>query len=304
MWLLFLLMGILIALQARFVPPEYFSAERSLFPQWPAQDPVRSMWVFVGTMGVLLVPKLLSLIALIADRETRRGCGGGIRAAVSVLAETLIAGLLAPVAMLIQSVAVVSILLGRDSGWKPQRRDDGHIPFRSVARRYWAHTLFGFALGVSSWLVAPALLLWMLPVVIGMVLAIPLAVLTGSPAVGRAFARVGLLLIPEERRPPEVLARAGACARELSQLLFPMEAVERLAADKRLRKAHRMMLPSPRQPRIDPIDATLLVALAKIEEADRLEEALTSLTKAEKAAVLADAAGIDQLLRLADRREP
>ena len=80
MWLLFLLIGVLIALQARFVPPEYFSAERSLFPQWPAQDPVRSMWVFVGTMGVLLVPKLLSLIALVADRETRRGCGGGIRA--------------------------------------------------------------------------------------------------------------------------------------------------------------------------------------------------------------------------------
>jgi membrane glycosyltransferase len=295
-------MGVLIALQARFVPPEYFSAERSLFPQWPAQDPVRSMWVFVGTMGVLLLPKLLSLVALIADRETRRGCGGGLRALLSVVAETLIAGLIAPVAMLIQSAAVVSILIGRDAGWKPQRRDDGQIPFGSVARRYWAHTLFGLALGVSSWLVAPTLLLWMLPVVLGMVLAIPLAVLTGSPAIGRAFARAGLLLIPEERRPPEVLARARACARELAHSLRPMEAVERLAADERLRDAHRLMLPAPRRPRVDPIDATLLVGLAKTEEAGRLEEALGSLTKAEKAAALADAAGVDRLLRLADRR--
>src|SRR5205085_7112405 len=58
MWLLFLIAGILISLQARFVPPEYFGSGPSLFPQWPAQDPVRSMWVFAGTMGILFVPKL------------------------------------------------------------------------------------------------------------------------------------------------------------------------------------------------------------------------------------------------------
>ena len=45
-------------------------------------------------------------------------------------------------------------------------------------------------------------------------------------------------------------------------------------------------------------------ALQKIKEVDRLEEALTSLTKAEKAAGLADPAGVEHLLRLADRRRP
>jgi membrane glycosyltransferase len=299
MWLLFLLMGILIALQARFVPPEYFSAERSLFPQWPAQDPVRSMWVFIGTMAVLLAPKLLSLVALMTDQETRRGFGGAFRASLSLTLETLIAGLLAPVAMLIQSVAVVSILLGRDSGWKTQRRDDGHIPLRAVARRYWVHTLFGVALSLSSYLVAPALLLWMLPVVLGMVLAIPLAMVTGSPAAGHAFARAGLLLVPEERQPPAVLSRARICAAELSRSLRTVEAIERLALDEHLRDAHLKMLPPQRRPRIDPIDATLLVSLAKIEEAERLEEALISLTKAEKAAALADPIGVARLLRLA-----
>ena len=59
LWLLFLLSGILIALQARFVPPDYFpAAGKALFPQWPVIDPVRAMWVFIGTMALLLVPKL------------------------------------------------------------------------------------------------------------------------------------------------------------------------------------------------------------------------------------------------------
>ena len=70
LWLLFLLSGILIALQARFIPPDYFpGAGKALFPQWPVIDPVRAMWVFIGTMGLLLVPKLLGMITVMVRRE-------------------------------------------------------------------------------------------------------------------------------------------------------------------------------------------------------------------------------------------
>ena len=69
MWLLFLLSGVLIALQARFIPPDYFpSGGKSLFPQWPVIDPIRAMWVFIGTMGLLLVPKLLGIITIMVHR--------------------------------------------------------------------------------------------------------------------------------------------------------------------------------------------------------------------------------------------
>jgi membrane glycosyltransferase len=119
------------------------------------------MWVFVGTMAVLLTPKLLAYAALLADANTRRDCGGAVRAFVGLLVETIIAGLLAPVTMLIQSIGVISILFGRDSGWLPQRREDGRIRFRDIARRHAGHTVFGLALGVASYLVAPPLLLWM-----------------------------------------------------------------------------------------------------------------------------------------------
>ena len=68
LWLLFILTGILIAVQARFVQPDYFPQGKSLFPQWPVIDPVRAMWMFVGTMALLLVPKLLGCIAVHAAR--------------------------------------------------------------------------------------------------------------------------------------------------------------------------------------------------------------------------------------------
>src|SRR5690606_18883381 len=53
LWLLFLVLGALISLQARFTRPRYFGDEPSLFPNWPAQDPERAIWVFVATMSLL-----------------------------------------------------------------------------------------------------------------------------------------------------------------------------------------------------------------------------------------------------------
>jgi membrane glycosyltransferase len=300
MWAFFLITGILTSLQARFVPPDYFPEGPSLFPQWPAQDPVRAMWVFVGTMTVLLTPKLLGFLMLLGDRRTRQGFGGALRAFLGILLETIVGGLIAPVTMLVQSVAVVSILLGRDGGWRPQRRGDGHIPLGDTARRYAGHTVFGLALGLASYLVAPSLLLWMSPVVLGLSLAVPLAVLTAAPRLGRALQRARLLQTPEEQKPPEVLSRARALYRELSSAETAAEVpIPRLLRDPILLDAHRHMLPAPRRPRRDPIDATLLVGRAKLDEAAELDEALATLSTAETAAVLADPYGLERLESLA-----
>lgn len=304
MWLLFLIAGILISLQARFVPPEYFGSGPSLFPQWPAQDPVRSMWVFVGTMGILFVPKLLAVLAVIVRGPERRGCGGAVRAFMSLLIETVITGLIAPVTMLVQSMGVVSILLGRDSGWHPQRRDDGSIPLREMARRYRGHTAFGVALGIASYLVAPSLLLWMSPVVLGLSLAIPFAAFTAARGPGRALQRWGLLRTPEEIQPPAVLARARelyGSLQESGETASQDDGIRRLARDPRLLNAHLSMLPPPRRRRQDPIDAALLVGLVKLDEAEDLREALTDLTAREKVAVLTDRRGVERLVTLANR---
>jgi membrane glycosyltransferase len=49
----------------------------------------------------------------------------------------------------------------------------------------------------------------MLPVVLGLALAIPLAAFSAATGPGEAFRRLGLLRIPEEVRPPATLAKAN-----------------------------------------------------------------------------------------------
>ena len=288
MWLGFILLGILVSLQARFVRPDYFPNGKALFPTWPVIDPERAKWVFGGTMALLLAPKLMSFVVLLFDPSLRRGTGGALRAGLSMVLETVVAGLLAPVTMLTQSLDVLHILLGRDGGWSAQRRDDGSIPVGQVVRLYGWHTLFGLVLAVSSFLVSPYLLAWMSPVVIGQTLAVPLAMLTGSAFAGQALASAGLLRIPEEVAPPAVVADAAAIARKLGSLP-PRDALLALQAEPALLAAHRAMLPkSERLAALDP-------ALAKLAVAATLQEAAATLTRAEKLAVLTDRASLDRL---------
>jgi membrane glycosyltransferase len=301
LWLLFLVCGVLLALQARFVLPVYFPAGPALFPDWPVFDPVRAKWVFIGTMGLLLVPKLLAWAAMLMDRSWRRGHGGTVRSLVSVVIETVLAGLLAPVTMLTQSVDVVSILSGRDSGWSAQTRDDGRLPMRQVARLYWQHTVFGILFGVAAFLVSPYLAAWMSPVVIGLALAIPLATWTARRSAGQGLRRAGLLLIPEEREPPSILSRTLALRIEWDRLAPEGEALERLRADPALLAAHRAMLPPPALPRPDAVDPNLAIGRARVAVASSAAEALAALTRAEKAALLGDQEGLNALLALPAR---
>jgi membrane glycosyltransferase len=255
------------------------------------------MWVFIGTMGLLLVPKVLGMITVLARRDLRRGCGGLFGAIGSLVLETLVAGLLAPVVMLTQSIDVVAILLGRDSGWNAQRRDDGGIPLRDIVRLYRRHTILGVLLGIGAWAVSPFLALWMLPVVIGLALAVPLAALTGRRSWGVGLRRVGLLRIPEEVRPPEVLQRAATLYRQAAAEP-DTGGISILLSDPALLSAHRQMLPPGRRPGIDPLDVALLTGTAKLAEADRLDRVWPTLSAVEQTAVLSDDSALDALVRL------
>ena len=298
LWLLFLFVGILVALQAQFIRPEYFPKTFTLYPQWPAQDPVRAAYVFAGTMALLLAPKLIGYLAMLADGATRRAFGGAVRALLSVLAETVISGLIAPIMMLIQSASVSAILMGRDGGWQVQRRDDGSLPLRAVMRRYGGHTAFGLLLAFAAYQVSFSLFAWMTPVILGLLLAIPLAYWSASPMAGRALRRMKLLLIPEETHPPEILARANALVATSAADVQPGSALARLCADPALREAHRAMLPPPAERRRGDVDAALVIGLAKLDDCAGVGEADAMLTRAEKMAVLADGRGLDRIAAL------
>jgi len=297
MWLIFLLIGMLIALQARFIPPDYFPKHPTLFPQWPMQDPVRAAYVFLGTMGLLILPKLLGWLAMLLQRQSRIGMGGGVRGFASVLLEIVLSALIAPIMMLAQCRAVGQILRGRDAGWSVQARE--HARSTRVAtfvRDYLWATSLGVLLAVAAYAVSAPLLFWMSPVVAGLALAIPLAGVSAQTRAGLGLRSAGLLLTTDERTPPPILLRANTIA-ESDRLTTPANPIAALRADPALRAAHLAMLtpPVPRPP--GDVDVALVVALAKTDQAASAEQATALLTRQEIFAVLSNPHALQRLLQ-------
>lgn len=296
LWLIFLALGILISLQAQFVRPEYFPKGFSLFPKWPAQDPILAAWVFLGTMGLLIVPKLLAYLLLLAQGENRKRFGGGFVALTGIITETLLSGLIAPVMMVFQSSAVAEILLGRDAGWQVQRRDDGAVSRREVIRKYALPTLFGIMMAATAYAVSLPLLLWMTPVIVGLLLAIPIGLLSSTIPSGKTGRLPRLLGTPEQTSPPQVLVRANQLA-AASQEAIACPLLE-LRNDAGLLQAHLDNLPAHGRRIRGQVDPHLAVARAKIEDAGCLEEALQFLNSRETFAVLNAPAVLKTLFEL------
>ena len=285
LWLAFLVVGMLVSLQARFVTSEPVTSGFRLLGM-PAQDFLRARRLFLIMMAVLLAPKFIALALLLTKRHLRRGCGGAARASVSVALESLTSALIAPIMMLVQSRAVTAVALGRDVGWKVQRRG-GVISSREIIRRHLWHTVFGVTMALAAWLVSPSLFIWMIPIAIGLVLAIPISAVTAQPRAGRLAWRAGFFRTPEESMPPPVLATATSAMAAVPE----GEAIARLAEDPRLFAVHRVDLPPPRHPG-EPIDADLLVARVTLDEAASIDGALQNLTVHQKVVALNDLAAL------------
>jgi membrane glycosyltransferase len=200
------------------------------------------------------------------------------------------------VMMVMQSTVVAGILTGRAVGWTTQHRDDGSIPWRAVARRHVVHTVVGVILAMAAYAVSLSFLTWMSPIVVGLVLAIPVSAATAQQGLGRITRRLGLLVTPEETEPPQVLQRAN-------ELTAPRprvgDALEWMACDPELRDLHAAMLPVTPEQAKGEYDVDLWLGLAKLHDADNLEEASSLLSTREKLAVLGSRAGLERLSQLA-----
>jgi membrane glycosyltransferase len=298
-WLFQLIVGIALVLQTTYIRPEYFARDFRLFPVWPRFDPERALALFAITMGILLAPKVFGLALMLLDPEKRRACGGSIRLVASSLIEVLFSALFAPILMVMQSGAVFQILLGRDTGWQPQRRDDGSIPWPDIVRRHRWHTLLGMVTGIAAFLIATSLFLWMSPTILGLLLAIPLSWLSGKLGAGLALKRLGLLLTPEETRPPIIAQRANDL--QSRNATFGFDKADALAAlyeNPSLREQHEAMLPPGTPRRRGEIETERALAEAKLVDAETIDEALAWLKPRERMVVLHDKALLSLAMRL------
>ena len=190
---------------------QYFApGSFTLFPSWPESRVGEIFSLLTITFGVLLMPKVLAAVLALKDRSLRRGFGGGGRLLVSLLVEQVFSMLMAPAMMVFHTTFVVTTLAGKPVSWSAQERGDRGIGFAEALWRHKWHVLLGLTWGAVILWIAPRYIWWLMPVLAGLVLSVPLTVLTSRAGAGQWMRRRGLLLTPEETHPPHELAELAA----------------------------------------------------------------------------------------------
>lgn len=293
MGMLFLLTGVAAATYANFVPPDYFSDERALFPNWPVFDGDRALSLLAIVFVMLTLPKLLAWLAI--SLRQRQRWGGALRLLLSVLLEHAFTILIAPINMLIHSAFVLDVLSGRDSGWGAQNRGDADTTWQEGWQRHRGHTFFGLGLAVYSWYLAPTLFGWLLPLIIGLVLALPISVYSSRAKLGQRLRRWGLFLIPEELSIPAVQRDAEQQEALIAQAIpaahGPLGRIGEVLDDARINALHTALLAQDSHQRADQDQ----LAMARRKLACKVDgREVPPLTNAEKVALLLDEHSLTQ----------
>ena len=192
-----------------------------------------------------------------------------------------------------------SELLGRRRRAPPTDRMVGAV--RAALGAY----LIGLVWGWGVWRWISRTFWWFVPVMAGMVLSIPLSVLTSRAAWGGRARETGLFLTPEETAPPPELAglRARMAALRQAGETAPRPRDSGLAAailDPYVNALHASLL---RENRLNPVYARALVEMgAGGPEAPLLRERLLAegpakMQRREKLLILSDAASLPWLHR-------
>ncbi len=209
LWLLLMVCGIADAVDEAVGGIDYFQDGYTLFPVWPILKTGEALSLFGLTIGMVVAPKLFGIVLALVKPELRAGYGGGGRLTVSAMLEFVASALLAPVMMMFHTNFVLATLLGRRVGWEAQARDGRGIGFREAMRYHIPHILLAGILAAALIPTVPDLLWWTAPVLAGLALGAPLAVMTSRADLGAAARRLGLFLTPEElAAPPELAALA------------------------------------------------------------------------------------------------
>jgi len=226
LWLLFLFISTInvfdlaTSLTPGHVRPEDYT---SLFG-YEIEVP-EALTLFVFTMLLLFLPKIVSVVAMLGRREEVERYGGHVRFVLSALVEMAVSTLLAPVNMMFNAKFVLFTLLGQGVTWVPQKRsaDEDGTDWREAIITHGAQTAFGLVWGVSALILLPQFFFWLSPVLAGLVLSIPLSILLSKAAFGRRARELGLFLTPEETQPSYELRRLRQNLAECYRHLPPIE---------------------------------------------------------------------------------
>jgi membrane glycosyltransferase len=95
--------------------------------------------------------------------------------------------------------------MGRQIKWGPQFRTDNETRWVDATRLHGLATLLAASWVFGMYWLNPAVSVWLLPVGISLMLAVPLSVYSSRLSLGRLMRRWRLFMIPEEIHSPHVI---------------------------------------------------------------------------------------------------
>ncbi len=164
-----------------------------------------ALWLW--TLAMLFMPRLLGLAAVFM-RQQQSQYGGTAGLLRSALLETGVALLQAPVRMVAHSLFVLAAMTGLRLDWKSPPRQAQAVAWADALTRLAPITAGMALLATLVGLLDAQALVWLLPVGLPLLLAVPTTVVSSQEGVGAALRAQRYLLIPEETRLPAVLRQA------------------------------------------------------------------------------------------------
>jgi membrane glycosyltransferase len=176
----------------------------AMWPWWVDFPVLSALALYMTWLTIYLLPKIVGFVDAFLHEAERYGGRGRLLLGSGI--ETLSSFALTPIANLTSTIFMIGLLFGRKAVWNGQARDGYALPWSMAAAALWPQTLAGFTLFAFLVTYAPGAVLWFLPFAIGLMAAIPFAVITSWPALGALAAQGKLLALPEEIDPPAELA--------------------------------------------------------------------------------------------------
>ena len=116
----------------------------------------------------------------------------------SAVAEITMAILIAPLMMFYHSFFVISVFVGHSVKWEAQEREGKKVPWSVAFKHTQLMSCLAVMWGVTTFYFTPSLFMWLLPVLIGMVLAAPVIRITSSDNLGIQMRKWGVFVIDQE----------------------------------------------------------------------------------------------------------
>ena len=206
LWLGFVLMGGALWLFGGYA---IFNPGRGL--------PLEMLGLWLATASMLFMPRILGVVTIVMKKESHLYGGTGALVRSAVL-EGLLSVLQAPVRMVAHTMFVTVALTGLKLNWKSPPREAQDIGWGDAVRRFVPiMTVVLLLVGVTL-AIEPGAALWLAPVALPLLFAVPLTVATSRAGLGERVKARHLLVTPEESWSPTVLRQAWAYASDADPL--------------------------------------------------------------------------------------